>query len=138
MELQVLVVSCPCALGLATPVAIMVGTGKGAERWNLIKSEKLCKRPNIQEVVLDKTGTITEGKPVVTDVFPLAELSQTDFWRLRPALKGAVSILWRRRLWEYAKGKNIAQLPVSEFKANFGRGVSAFVEGERWYAGNEK
>lgn len=137
--IAVLVVSCPCALGLATPVAIMVGTGKGAENGILIKSgEALQTAHNIQEVVLDKTGTITEGKPVVTDVFPLAELSQTDFLSAAASIEGRSEHPLAQAIVEYAKGKNIAQLPVSEFKANFGRGVSAFVEGERWYAGNEK
>ena len=75
--MAVLVISCPCALGLATPVAIMVGTGKGAENGILIKSaEALETLHTVNTVVLDKTGTLTQGKPVVTDILPADEMER--------------------------------------------------------------
>ena len=82
-------ISCPCALGLATPVAIMVGTGKGAENGILIKSgEALEITHNVQSVVLDKTGTITEGKPVVTDIISFG-MAENEILRMRQ--------LWKRK-----------------------------------------
>ena len=85
--ISVLVISCPCALGLATPVAIMVGTGKGAENGILIKSgEALEVTHNIQSVVLDKTGTITQGKPVVTDIYGV-KTDSTELLKIAAAME---------------------------------------------------
>ena len=85
--IAVLVVSCPCALGLATPVAIMVGTGKGAENGILIKSgEALETAHSVNAVVLDKTGTLTNGKPVVTDVLPAQGVDEAALTRLAASL----------------------------------------------------
>lgn len=96
--ISVLVISCPCALGLATPVAIMVGTGKGAENGILIKSgEALETAHAIDTVVMDKTGTITEGRPKVTDIVPLKGTKE-DLVAIAAALEKAVNIHWLKPL----------------------------------------
>ncbi len=131
----VLVISCPCALGLATPVAIMVGTGKGAEHGILIKSaEALETLHTIDTVVLDKTGTLTQGKPVVTDILPASGTSEHDLLAIAASLEGnsehplAAAILDRAR--------DLPRHPVTEFTAVHGRGVRAALEGEQYLGGN--
>lgn len=134
--ITVLVISCPCALGLATPVAIMVGTGKGAENGILIKSgEALETAHNVNTVVLDKTGTITRGKPVVTDVW------SDDI----PALLTAAAALESKSehplagaVMEYVSEKQIHPMDMEEFQAVPGRGVSAVSGGVEYTAGNFK
>lgn len=103
--ISVLVISCPCALGLATPVAIMVGTGKGAENGILIKSgEALEVTHSIQSVVLDKTGTITQGTPEVTDIQAFG-VSDQELLQIAGALEKKVSILWQKQCWRKQKKK---------------------------------
>lgn len=134
--ISVLVISCPCALGLATPVAIMVGTGKGAENGILIKSgDALEAAHSIDTVVLDKTGTITQGTPKVTDVIPLEESEEkllTVAYSLEKQsehpLAGAVSA--------YAQEQGVPYVESADFRAEFGRGVSAVLEGKPCFAGN--
>ena len=137
--IAVLVVSCPCALGLATPVAIMVGTGKGAENGILIKSgEALQTAHNIDEVVLDKTGTITEGKPKVTDVVSVGTLSEQQFLANAAGIEKMSEHPLAQAIVAYAQDKNVVLTQVEEFSAVFGKGVCALLNGVRWYAGNEK
>ena len=133
--ISVLVISCPCALGLATPVAIMVGTGKGARMGILYKNaEALENAHKIDTVVLDKTGTITEGKPAVTDLLPAPGVDKTELLRVAAALEKpsehplAEAILTA-----------VGDMPLPEaerFEALPGRGVRAFVNGREHLAGN--
>ncbi len=134
--IAVLVISCPCALGLATPTAIMVGTGKGADMGLLFKSaEALETLSHVDVVVLDKTGTVTKGTPEVTDVYMLG----SDFVRLAASLEHASEHPLSHAVVEYAKKKNIEYTaPVSDFAAEAGMGISGTVEGKRVYAGNRR
>lgn len=136
--IAVLVISCPCALGLATPVAIMVGTGKGAENGILIKSgdalETACK---VDTVVLDKTGTITTGKPVVTDVQVLqAGLSEPDFLALAGALEAPSGHPLADAVVDYVAEQRLSLPTVSDFKALLGMGVEGRIAGRMVYGGN--
>lgn len=136
--ITVLVISCPCALGLATPVAIMVGTGKGAENGILIKSgEALEIAHNIQTVVLDKTGTITQGKPVVTHIFS-ADISETDFVQIAASLENKSEHPLAQAVVEHSKALGLELLPVDNFEAILGKGISARIGGDKYYAGNTR
>lgn len=134
---SVLVISCPCALGLATPVAIMVGTGKGAENGILIKSgEALETVHNIQCVVLDKTGTITQGKPVVTNVETNLEPGQ--FLSIAAGLEEKSEHPLAEAILEYTKKNKIRPSKVSEFLSVPGRGVKGKIDGKWYFAGNSR
>jgi Cu+-exporting ATPase len=134
---SVLVISCPCALGLATPVAIMVGTGKGAENGILIKSaEALETLQSINTVVLDKTGTLTQGKPVVTDVVPAAGMREDDLLRLAVGLEGPSEHPLATAIVEEGKRRGLSAAAVSGFTALHGRGVRATVDGTVCLGGN--
>lgn len=134
---SVLVISCPCALGLATPVAIMVGTGKGAENGILIKSgEALETVHNIQCVVLDKTGTITQGKPVVTNVETNLEPGQ--FLSIAAGLEEKSEHSLAEAILEYTKKNKIRPSKVSEFLSVPGRGVKGKIDGKWYFAGNSR
>lgn len=134
---SVLVISCPCALGLATPVAIMVGTGKGAENGILIKSgEALETVHNIQCVVLDKTGTITQGKPVVTNVETHLEPGQ--FLSIAAGLEEKSEHPLAEAILEYTKKNKIRPSKVSEFLSVPGRGVKGKIDGKWYFAGNSR
>lgn len=133
----VLVISCPCALGLATPVAIMVGTGKGAENGILIKSgEALETAHNIKSVVLDKTGTITQGKPVVTDVETV--LSENAFLKIAAGLERGSEHPLAEAILEYAKAKGIEGEKTEEFLSVPGQGVKGKINGRWYFAGNSR
>lgn len=139
--ISVLVIACPCALGLATPTAIMVGTGKGAEHGVLIKSgDALESIHNIQTVVFDKTGTLTEGKPVVTDTVLSKQATVTEESLLRMAAsaeKGSEHPLGEAIVKE-AEEKGIAAKDASDFEAIPGQGLKAVVEGKTIFFGNKK
>ena len=131
--ISVLVISCPCALGLATPVAIMVGTGKGAENGILIKSgEALEVTHNIQSVVLDKTGTITQGKPVVTDLIPTSSVTGSELLEIAAAMEAKSEHPLAEAIMEKAKEEQIRLLETEEFQAIPGKGIQAKIGG-RWY-----
>lgn len=134
--ISVLVISCPCALGLATPVAIMVGTGKGAEHGILIKSgQALETAHNINTVVLDKTGTITQGKPMVTDVQTLLP-NQNAFISIAAALEQNSEHPLADAVMQYSKALQIAIPSVAQFLSLPGRGVEAHIDGKYYCAGN--
>lgn len=136
--ISVLVISCPCALGLATPVAIMVGTGKAAEMGILIKSaESLEELHNIDTLVLDKTGTITSGKPSVTDIVPLEEgLSEEELLILAASAEMGSEHPLAQAIVERAREKELALLEAESFEAEAGRGIRAQIKGENILAGN--
>lgn len=139
--IAVLVISCPCALGLATPVAIMVGTGKGAENGILIKSgDALETAHQIDTVVLDKTGTITQGKPVVTDIICAAGKSaaKTQLLQIAGSLEKGSEHPLAEAIVNYCETNSIALEKVTDFTALFGKGIEGTVSGTHYYAGNEK
>lgn len=139
--IAVLVISCPCALGLATPVAIMVGTGKGAENGILIKSgDALETAHQIDTVVLDKTGTITQGKLVVTDIICAAgkNADKTQLLQIAGSLEKGSEHPLAEAIVNYCVTNNISLEKVTDFNALFGKGIEGTVSGTHYYAGNEK
>lgn len=136
--IAVLVISCPCALGLATPVAIMVGTGKAAEYGILIKSaESLENLHSVDTVVLDKTGTITSGHPSVTDVVPLTDsLSEAELLQEAAAVELGSEHPLAQAVVEKAKAEGLSIPSAETFEAQAGRGVRARVGGREYLAGN--
>ncbi len=137
--MSVVVISCPCALGLATPVAIMVGTGKGAELGILFKSaESLETLHKIDTIVLDKTGTITEGKPKVTDLLPAKGRTQEELLNLAASLEAASEHPLAEAIVGLAKEQNIPLCPVQDFKALPGLGLTAKIDGDEYAAGNRR
>ena len=139
--IAVLVISCPCALGLATPVAIMVGTGKAVENGILIKSgDALETAHQIDTVVLDKTGTITQGKPVVTDIICAAGKSaaKTQLLQIAGSLEKGSEHPLAEAIVSYCVTNNISLEKVTDFNALFGKGIEGTVSGTHYYAGNEK
>ncbi|SFR72898.1 heavy metal translocating P-type ATPase [Anaeromicropila populeti] len=137
--ISVLVIACPCALGLATPTAIMVGTGKGAEHGVLIKSGTALETAHkIDTVVLDKTGTITEGRPKVTDVKVFKNYSIDRILQIAAsAEKGSEHPLGEAIVKE-AGIKKIELLPIEQFRAIPGQGIEAVIENKKVILGNDK
>ena len=133
----VLVISCPCALGLATPVAIMVGTGKGAEHGILVKSaEGLEHLRSVTTVVLDKTGTVTQGKPKVTDVYPLGQTTAEELLCVAASLEKPSEHPLGAAIVEEAGNRGIPLAPVEKFEAVHGKGVRGTIQGASYLAGN--
>ncbi len=135
----VLVIACPCALGLATPTALMVATGKGAERGILIKGgeplEMACK---LNAIVFDKTGTLTKGEPEVTDVIALSDADEDDIVARATALEQKSEHSLAEAVCRYAKEEGIESLEALGFTAIPGRGVSGMIEGSLYYFGNRR
>lgn len=135
--ISVLVISCPCALGLATPVAIMVGTGRGASNGILIKSaESLEVAHTIQTVVMDKTGTITEGKPKVVRIETAVGWQEAELLALAASIEKPSEHPLAEAILKKAEEQGLALKNVEEFEAIPGRGIKAVVEGKTYYAGN--
>lgn len=136
--ISVLVISCPCALGLATPVAIMVGNGKGAKNGILFKTAvSLEEAGKTQIVVLDKTGTITEGKPKVTDVIPVG-ISENDLLQIAYSLEIKSEHPLAKAIVEKAEAAQIPQLDITDFESKTGSGLCGTLENSKIYAGSSK
>jgi Cu+-exporting ATPase len=136
----VLVVACPCALGLATPTAIMVGTGQGAERGVLIRGgESLERIQAVRAVLLDKTGTITRGRPELTDVLALPEMAEAEFLRLVGAVEQGSEHPLAAAIVEGVKARGSVALPLpQQVIAHAGRGLEARVEGHALLIGTPR
>jgi len=135
----VLIIACPCALGLATPTAIMVGTGKGAENGVLIRSAEALERSHqISTVMLDKTGTLTQGEPKVTDIIAVPSSSQEEILRLAASAERGSEHPLAEAIVRAASEKKLEVSPVSHFNAIPGHGVEASVEGKKLLLGNLK
>jgi Cu+-exporting ATPase len=133
----VLIIACPCALGLATPTAILVGTGKGAENGVLIKSGAALERAEkVHTVVLDKTGTLTEGRPIVTDVICIGQLSPEELICLAASAERVSEHPLGEALVKAAGERGIQTVPPSDFKAVPGYGVQTTVDGHAVQVGN--
>ena len=135
----VLIIACPCALGLATPTAIMVGTGKGAEHGVLIKGgEALETAHRLDTIVLDKTGTITEGEPALTDVVPLNGMSPDELLRLVASAERGSEHPLGEAIVRGAEARGLTLRQASGFNAVAGHGIEATAEGRRLLLGNAK
>ena len=135
----VLIIACPCALGLATPTAIMVGTGKGAENGILIKdAESLEVAHKLNAIVLDKTGTLTVGKPSVTDVLSLGTIGEAEIMRLAASVEKLSEHPLGAAIVEKAKEKKISLSEPKDFRAIVGAGVEAEVDSHKILVGTRK
>ena len=136
--IAVLVISCPCALGLATPTAIMVGTGKGAQLGILIKSaENLELLSKAQSIVLDKTGTITQGKPQVTQIEAL-HMSEDELLTLAASIENSSQHPLAKAIVAYAKEKKISLQKVEQFEMLSGKGLKGWIQGKMILSGNQR
>ncbi|HEM5198179.1 TPA: heavy metal translocating P-type ATPase [Streptococcus suis] len=137
--IAVLVIACPCALGLATPTAIMVGTGKGAENGLLFKSGQAIETlQGVNTIVFDKTGTITEGKPQVTDVHLLSTKNREQVLQLAASSEQFSEHPLAQALLQAARTEKIVLLPATDFQALSGRGLSVTIAEQTIYLGNER
>lgn len=136
--IAVLVISCPCALGLATPTAIMVGTGKGAQLGILIKSaENLELLSKAQSIILDKTGTITQGKPQVTQIEAL-HMNEDELLTLAASIENSSQHPLAKAIVAYAKEKKISLQKVEQFEMLSGKGLKGWIHGKMILSGNQR
>ncbi len=136
---SVLIIACPCALGLATPMSIMVGVGRGAQSGVLIKNaEALERMEKIDTLVVDKTGTLTEGKPKVTAIRTVSSIGEVDLLKLAASLEQASEHPLGAAIVAAARERNIALLEVRDFAAPSGKGVSGTIDGRNVVIGNKK
>lgn len=135
----VLIIACPCALGLATPMSIMVGVGQGARAGILIKNaEALEMMSKVNTVVVDKTGTLTEGKPKLTTIVSLGEKSEDELLQLAASLEIASEHPLGIPIVSRAKEKNLSLLPIEDFKSVAGKGIIGKITGKTVAIGNQK
>jgi len=136
--IAVLIIACPCALGLATPAAIMVGVGVGADRGILIKdAESLERARSVDAVILDKTGTVTEGRPTVTDVLPLGDCTRERLLELAAAAEYPSEHPLGEAVLRFARGEECEIREPESFQYEPGAGVTAFIDGDAVQVGNE-
>jgi P-type Cu+ transporter len=134
---SVLIIACPCALGLATPISIMVGVGRGAHAGVLIKNAEALERfEKVDTLVLDKTGTLTEGRPSVTAIRPAPGFDETELLRLSASLERASEHPLADAVVRAATDRKLALSEASEFDSPVGRGVTGVVDGRRVALGN--
>lgn len=139
IAISILVISCPCALGLATPTAIMVGTGKGAINGILTKSaEALEVAHNIDTVVLDKTGTITEGTPAVTNMLCSVGVSQKELLQIAASLEKLSEHPLADAIIAEAEKEKLQMLAVTDFQQIPGKGITGKISDQRCLAGNRR
>lgn len=137
--ISVLVISCPCALGLATPTAIMVGTGKAAQLGILVKSAEALENANkISTVIFDKTGTITKGQPSVTDIIPMNSFSEEELLEYACSIEKLSEHPLAKAVVKYAEERKIKLLTATDFKSETGKGVFATINEKKFYGGNKK
>ena len=134
-----MIIACPCALGLATPMSIMVGVGRGAQNGVLIKSaEALEDMEKVDTLVIDKTGTLTEGKPAVTAVVPATGFTEDEVLRLAASVERASEHPLALAIVAAAAAKGLALAAVADFDLPVGKGAFGTVGGERVVLGNAK
>lgn len=137
--ISILIIACPCSLGLATPTAIMVATGKGAELGILIKSgEALEKLNTIDTIIFDKTGTLTQGQPKVIDVVKLFDVSQDEILKIAASLEKNSEHPLGKAIYNEAKDKNLDLYETENFKNIVGQGIIAEIENKKYFLGNRK
>ncbi len=135
----VLVIACPCALGLATPTAIMVGTGRGAQVGVLVKNAAALEHAEkIQTLIVDKTGTLTEGKPAVTDIAPAPAITEADLSQIAASLEQGSEHPLARAILDYAQSKQLSLLSIRDFAAITGSGISANINEKAYLLGSPK
>jgi Cu+-exporting ATPase len=134
--ISVMIIACPCAMGLATPTAIMAGTGRGAQLGILIKNaESLERAHKVTAVVFDKTGTVTEGKPSVTDIYTTGSFGAEEVLQLAASAEKLSEHPLSRAVTNYAESRGITMLPAADFRSVTGQGVYATVAGNDIYVG---
>lgn len=137
--MTVLIIACPCALGLATPISIMVGVGKAAEFGTLIRNgDALQHAGKLTTIVLDKTGTVTEGKPSVVEFFAADEFSEEEVLTMALSVESSSEHPLAQAIVDYAREKGAKKKLVSAFRAIPGKGIEATVEGQRVFIGNTR
>lgn len=137
--MTVLIIACPCALGLATPISIMVGVGKAAEMGILIRNgDALQQAGKITTVVLDKTGTVTEGRPTVTEVIAAEDIDENVLLTMGASIEAGSEHPLAAAIVEHAKEKNITLYKTQQFEAITGHGVSGVIEGKNILFGNAR
>lgn len=135
---SVLIIACPCALGLATPMSVMVGVGRGAEMGVLIRNaEALERMEKVDTIVVDKTGTLTEGRPSVTAILPTPRVAMDEILRFAAAVEQASEHPLAQAILRTAKSRGFAIPPVADFESPTGRGATGMVEGRRVALGGE-